>query len=145
MNRKLSSVVLLFGLTALSCGSDKNFDNFLGTYNTNGTITYSGAGCPAPVGTSGAGTITRGSSSDLLWQDPNCTIPANISGGTSFVVVQTTCTIHSGSVTSTLTINGNGTVSNKVMNTSLNGSVQVVGGGGTLVCTFTWAINGTKL
>lgn len=158
MNQRLSSWIVLVGLTALGCGGNsgtgKNLNNFLGNYTTAGTIAISGAGACSTVGTyptSGPGKFVAGSSSDLLWQSQtpgDCTnIPANINGATSFAIVKTTCTQgpDPSGTTITFDLNGNGSVSNNALSVNLSGNATLTDrSGSSLTCQYTWSISGNK-
>jgi len=111
-------------------GSEKDFETFLGTYNTTGNISYSGQGCPAPAPTAGTLTIERGPPSDLVVRvGQSCVVPLNITGGNTFDIVSTTC--------GTTSFKGHGTVNNKLLDATVNGNVSQT-------CQYTQTIRGPK-
>ena len=157
-------VVALVGVTP-GCGNDggtpppvtpppmdagPDLSTFLGTYRITGTLTLTPSGGMAQTFTNmDMLSIIEGSSADIILNDPDCALPADVTGATTFTVRSTSCTLTSDDpsiMSLTLTLSGSGSVAGSALNVTVTGPLSVVlSDGSTVTGTATWQISGSKL
>ncbi len=130
--------------------SGPDLSAFLGTYRITGMLTLTPSGGMAQTFSSmDMLTITESSSADIILNDPNCALPADVTGPTSFTVRSTSCTLTPDDpsiMSMTLTLSGSGSVVGSALMVTVNGPLSVVlSDGSTVTGTASWQLSGSKL